>query len=169
MEHIFTGKEVEKYFLAKPKYYIKFDRDTLQQVAPDQIYRAKQKLIYKTINKKLKIALDESASLSTNSANIIIPSIEGYDIRAVMALLNSNLYSYLHLKMFGGVNKIAKENLMSLPFPKINEHQNKRLVELVYDSVEKCNDSELQAYINFSIFRLSEEEVRYIDRIYDSI
>ena len=126
-EHIYTGKEVEKYRLLPPKNYLIFDRKNLQQVAPDEIYRAPNKLVYKTINKFLKVAIDTTGSLTSNSANIIIPKILELDIYAILALLNSNLYSYLHLKLFGGVNKIAKENLMALPLPKLSATQNKTI------------------------------------------
>ena len=55
-KHIYTGKEVEKYRLLDPTSYLIFDRSNLQQVAPDEIYSASEKLVYKTINKFLKIA-----------------------------------------------------------------------------------------------------------------
>ncbi|MBI4122876.1 MAG: N-6 DNA methylase [Parcubacteria group bacterium] len=162
-EHIYTGKEVEKYKLLSPKNYIVFDRNNLQQVAPDEIYRASKKLVYKTINKYLKVAIDTTGSLTSNSANIIIPKISDFDIYTVMAFLNSNLYSYLHLKLFGGVNKIAKESLMALPFPGITAEENSVIKELTKDAVQRSNDEYLQKYINQNIFNLSESEIKYIN------
>jgi len=96
-EPIYSGKEVSKYKLLPPKKHIVFDRNNLQQVAPDNVYRAPQKLVYKTINKHIKIAIDDTQSLTTNSANIIIPNIIGYDIYTIMGILNSQLYSYLNI------------------------------------------------------------------------
>lgn len=164
-EPIYTGKEVEKYRLLAPKNYLVFDRSKLQQVAPDGIYRAQQKLVYKTISKYLKVAIDETGSLTSNSANIIIPKIKDLDIYTVLALLNSNLYSYLHLKMFGGVNKIAKENLMALPLPNVSPEQNRIIKELIQDAVKRDNDDFLQKYINEDIFHLSQDEVDYVDGV----
>lgn len=161
-EHIYTGKEVEKYTLLPPKNFLVFDRSQLQQVAPDAIYRAPQKLVYKTINKHLKVAIDQTGSLTSNSANIIIPKIPELDIFSILALLNSRLYSYLHIKMFGGVNKIAKENLMALPLPALTPEQNKIMKELLDDAVKQGNDEFLQQYINETIFALTPEEVDYI-------
>lgn len=164
-EHIYTGKEVGKYKLLPPKNYIFFDRDNLQQVAPDEIYRAPKKLVYKTINKYLKVALDETASLTSNSANIIIPKVPGMDILVVMAFLNSNLYSYLHLKLFGGVNKVAKENLMELPLPGISTREKSMLSELVKKTIQQGDDTCLQDYINKDIFGLSGYEIGYINSL----
>lgn len=162
-EHLYTGKEVEKYKLLPPKKFLIFDRSNLQQVAPDKIYRAPEKLVYKTINRFLKVAIDTTGSLTSNSANIIIPKVCGLDIYAVMALFNSNLYSYLHLKLFGGVNKIAKENLMALPLPGISTEKNAVIRGLIAESIQSANDKCLQKYINQKIFRLSQQEIGYIN------
>ncbi len=161
-EPIYSGKEVTKYKLLPPEKHIVFDRNNLQQVAPDNIYRAPQKLVYKTINKHIKIAIDDTQSLTTNSANIIIPNIIGYDIYTIMGILNSQLYSYLNIKLFGGVNKIAKENLQTLPFPKISNKQNLYIKELVMKVMETSDDSYLQNYIHKNIFGLSDSEIEYI-------
>jgi len=162
MEAIYTGKEVEKYRLLPPRNYIFFVRSNLQQVAPDEIYRAPVKLIYQTISKYLRVAIDTTGSLTSNSANIIIPKIPELDAYTILGLLNSDLYSYLHLKLFGGVNKIAKENLMALPFPKLTDEQNKNLNEYVLRAIESGNDDLLQAYVNNEIFSLTETEVDHI-------
>lgn len=161
-EHIYTGKEVERYALLPPRSFICFDRAALQQVAPEACYRAPAKLVYKTISKRLKVALDTSGSLTTNSANIIIPKIPGYDIRTVMALLNSDLYSYLYSKLFGGVNKIGKEHLMALPFPMISEDQDSRLVELTGAAADSGDDTLLMKYIHEDLFGLNSREIEYI-------
>ena len=161
-EPIYSGKEVTKYKLLPPKKHIVFDRNNLQQVAPDNIYRAPQKLIYKTINKHIKIAIDDTQSLTTNSANIIIPNIIGLDIYAIMGILNSQLYSYLNIKLFGGVNKVAKENLQKLPLPKISNKQNLYIKELVMKVMETSDDYYLQNYIHKNIFGLSDSEIEYI-------
>lgn len=164
-EHIYTGKEVEKYYLTPPKNYLVFDRNNLQQVAPEEIYRAPKKLVYKTINKYLKVALDTSKSLTSNSANIIIPKVQSLDIYSVLAFLNSDLYSYLHIKLFGGVNKIAKESLMSLPLPGMSEEKIRTLNELTKAAIKHGSDFNLQDYINKQIFRLTDSEIAHIGNV----
>lgn len=161
-EAILTGKEIQKYHCERPVNYIVFDRSNLQQVAPDYIYRAPEKLIYKTISKYLKVALDTNATLSTNSANIIIPKMETHDIYSVLGFLNSDLYSYLHLKLFGGVNKIAKENLMALPFPKLSSRQLTSISQLVRETLTVGDDLKLQEFVHKDIFNLTDEEIFYL-------
>jgi hypothetical protein len=162
MEPIYTGKEVQKYSLLSAKNFIEFDRGNLQQVAPDEIYRAPIKLIYQTISKYLKVAIDTSGSLTTNSANIVIPKISSMDPYTVLGLLNSNLFSYLHLKLFGGVNKIAKENLMALPLPLLSKEMDRKIKELVLIAMKSGDDSDLQSYINMTVFRLSPDQIDHL-------
>jgi tRNA1(Val) A37 N6-methylase TrmN6 len=167
-EAIYTGKEVTKYQLSSPNKYIRFDRDSLQQVAPDEIYRTDSKLIYKTISKTLRFALDESGSLTTNSANIVIPKIPGYDATSVMAMLNSDLYSFLYIKLFGGVNKIGKEHLMALPFPKISVSVHKKIAKLCSSAIAGSSDEVLQEFIHLEIFRLTNDEVSHVQEVVNS-
>ena len=164
-EPIYTGKEVAKYRLLPAKNFLVFARANLQQVAPDEIYRAPVKLVYKTISKFLKVAVDETGALTTNSANIIIPTVTGWQAVEVAALLNSDLYSYLHLKLFGGVNKVAKENLSALPLPNLTRTQHARIRTLVGRVLSGGSDAVLQKYIHEDVFGLTSDEVAYIRRV----
>lgn len=161
-EPIYSGKEVEKYRLLPPKNFLVFDRTVLQQVAPDEIYRAPKKLVYKTINLNLKFALDTTQALTTNSANIVIPQVSHMHIETVLGFLNSDLYSYLHRKLFGGVNKVAKENLMALPMPTLDSKKNDYIRDLVLQAILDGNDSIVQEYIHKEVYALEDEEIRHL-------
>jgi len=167
-EPIYTGKEVQKYSLLPPRNYIIFDRQNLQQVAPEEIYRAPEKLVYKTISKQLKVAMDTTGALTSNSANLFIPDMPGYDVITVMAFLNSRLYSYLNIKLFGGVNKVAKENLMALPFPELSDKQNDYIAERAAEAQISGDDDVLQKFICVELFGLSQTEINYIDLLVNS-
>lgn len=161
-EPVYTGKEVQRYRLTPPKNHLVFDRANLQQVAPDAIYRAPEKLVYKVIGIDLRFALEDTASLTTNSANIVIPRMPGYKPTTVLALLNSDLYSFLHRRLFGGVNKIAKANLRRLPFPDLSSEERGTLERLTRDVLDGGDDAALQHYIHSEMFGLTDEEVAYI-------
>ena len=97
MEKIYTGKEIKPYFLEQARHYIFYQRQALQQTAKEEYYRAKEKLVYKFISKKLVFAYDNTGSLFLNSANILIPSIPNMSIKTVMAFLNTPLYQFLYI------------------------------------------------------------------------
>ncbi len=163
-EPIYTGKEVERFRLLPPRNYLVFDRKTLQQVAPDEIYRWPEKLVYQTISKVIKVAMDSTGSLTSNSANIVIPSIPGYDTRAVMAFLNSPLYSFLYLKLFGGVNKIGKEHLRALPFPALDSSTG-ALISAMVKEVERGEPTDdLDTFIVEQVFGLNRSTLAYISK-----
>ncbi|MCK4745078.1 N-6 DNA methylase, partial [Candidatus Parcubacteria bacterium] len=93
-EKIYKGKDVKKFVLKKPDNYIQFTPAKFQQSAPQEKYRAKEKLIYKFISKYLVFAYDDKQKLTLNSANIVIPKIPDYPIKIIAALFNSSLYQF---------------------------------------------------------------------------
>ncbi|MBQ6417122.1 MAG: N-6 DNA methylase [Synergistaceae bacterium] len=165
MEKIYTGKEIQPYVLRPAKNYILYDRANLQQVAKEEIYRAPEKLVYKFISNKLVFAYDDSASLFLNSANILIPDIPFMSAKTVMAFLNSSLFQFMYIKLFGEV-KILKGNLIELPFPEISEHDNTQLSSLVDEVLNGDNSKQeiIESYI-FSVYGLTQEQIQYVRRV----
>lgn len=161
-EPIYSGKEVNKYKMSLPKNFIKYKREDMQQVAPEAYYRAPKKLVYKVISKNLLFALDDTQSLTINSANIVIPNVPTLSIESVLGLLNSNLYSYLNKKLFGEI-KTSKLNLQNLPFPEFSASENGRLTRAVRNilSGKRTDDQEVQDFVN-NYYGLSEKQVDYI-------
>lgn len=149
MEKIYIGKDIEKYQLHKASHYIRFDRSKFQQCAKDELYRAKEKLVYKFICNHLCFAYDDSQSLFLNSANILIPEVEGMCVKTVMAFLNSQLFSFYYTRRFGDI-KILKGNLCSLPFPKITTEQDQTISQMVDQVLAGKHEAieAIEAYIN---------------------
>lgn len=164
MEKIYTGKEIQPYVLRPAQNFILYDRANLQQVAKEEIYRSPEKLVYKFISNKLVFAYDDSSSLFLNSANILIPAITSMSTKAVMAFLNSSLYQFLYIKLFGEV-KILKGNLMELPFPEITREENDELTALVDQVLSGDNSKQevIEDYI-FSIYGLTADQIAYVRR-----
>lgn len=164
MEKIYTGKEIQPYVLRPAQNFILYDRANFQQVAKEEIYRSPEKLVYKFISNKLVFAYDDSSSLFLNSANILIPAIPSMSTKAVMAFLNSSLYQFLYIKLFGEV-KILKGNLMELPFPEITREENDELTALVDQVLSGDNSKQevIEDYI-FSIYGLTTDQIAYVRR-----
>lgn len=167
MEKIYTGKEIQPYVLRPAKNYILYDRANLQQVAKEEIYRAPEKIVYKFISSKLVFAYDSSASLFLNSANILIPDIPSMSIKTVMAFLNSSLFQFMYIRLFGEV-KILKGNLIELPFPEISIADNDKISSLVDEILEgnSAKQEDIEDYI-FSLYGLTDGQRTYIRRIVD--
>jgi methylase of polypeptide subunit release factors len=151
LEPIYTGKDIGKYSLKAASRYIKYDRAEFQQCAKDEFYRAKEKLVYKFVSSRLCFTYDDKQRLFLNSANILIPEVDGMSTKTVLAFLNSSLFGFLYTKKFNDL-KILKGNLSALPFPKITPEQNEKLTTLVDAALN--GDAEALTTIDNEIFML---------------
>ena len=161
LEPIIKGRDLESFFLKKASFFIKFEPENLQQVAPINIYHSNEKLIYKFISKNLVFAYDNKQNLTLNSANILIPKVENYNIKIFLGLLNSKLYNFLFQKKYNTI-KILRSHIESLPLPILTEIQKEQIEHLVNEILEtKIISNELDNYI-CNIFNLSNEEKNII-------
>ena len=164
LEHIYTGKDINKYSLKKASRYVKYNRADFQQCAKDEFYRAKEKLVYKFVSSRLCFTYDDKQRLFLNSANILIPDIDGMDIKTVLAFLNSSLFNFLYVKKFNDL-KILKGNLSALPFPKITPKQDQQFSALVDRALngDKNAPKEIDALI-YSLYQFDLEEIELITK-----
>lgn len=160
-EPVFRGSDVCRYFFKEPSCYIRYTPEKFQQSAPEEKYRSSQKLVYRFISNKLVFAYDNKGRLTLNSANILIPKLEGYPAKIIMALFNSSLYQYIYCKKFNTV-KVLRGNLEQLPLPLWPEPVMEHIVNLVDGIIEgKDMIGKLDDYI-LDQFGLSPEERVYI-------
>lgn len=162
LEPIFTGKDIRPYGLKKASRYVKYNRVDFQQCAKDEYYRAKEKLVYKFVSSHLCFTYDDKQRLFLNSANILIPEVDGMSIKTVLAFLNSALFNFLYAKRFNDI-KILKGNLSALPFPKIDDKIDKQLTSLVDEALK--GDLTATNRIDELVFSLYGFDSEEIDRI----
>ena len=141
-------------------FFIRYDRRELQQTAPEEFYRAPEKLVYKFISNKLVFAYDNSGVLFLNSANILIPEIPGMSIKTVLAFLNSEVFAYLRKMSSPGV-KVLKGELTGLPFPEIPVAEN-RILEALVDKILAGEDAAAVNERISRIFALTAEQIAHI-------
>ncbi|MDR1269372.1 MAG: N-6 DNA methylase, partial [Planctomycetaceae bacterium] len=149
-EPIFRGKDVEPFVLKSNKEYIVFTPEYFQQVAKEEIYRAEEKLIYRFISKDLVFAYDNQKQLTLNSANILVPNIPDYPIKALAAIFNSDAMRFIYRKKFNTI-KVLRGNLEDLPIPILSNREKNKLVTLA-DNFIKTRVADLLNEINQIIF-----------------
>ena len=165
LEEIYTGRDIGQYSLKKANRYIKYNRADFQQCARDEFYRAKEKLVYKFVSSCLCFTYDDQQRLFLNSANILIPEVDGMSTKTVLAFLNSSLFNFLYVKRFNDL-KILKGNLSALPFPKITPAIDQQLTTLV-DEALNGNREVIAAIDNaiFGLYQFDNEEIKIIQKI----
>ena len=134
-ETIVVGKDVEKYTIEYNKQYIKYNREELQQVAPEYIYRAPEKLVYGFVGDTLRFAYDDRKTLTLNSCNIVIPQVAGLDIKYILAVLNSSAMEFLYRKHFKSI-KLLKSHISRMPIPIPTEESQRNIVQYVNMLIE---------------------------------
>ncbi|WP_409341421.1 TaqI-like C-terminal specificity domain-containing protein [Paenibacillus sp. MBLB4367] len=128
-EVVLKGNNLYKYNYNPGNSYLLFTPDKFQQVAPEQTYRAKEKLLYRFVSEQLVFAYDDSRRLSLNSANLLIPKLPGYSVKYVMAVLNSRPIQYFYSHSYQSV-KVLRGYIESLPIPPCGLEQQEEIVRL---------------------------------------
>jgi len=159
-EPVIKGKDISPFNITPPDTFIKFEPERFQQTADTGFYRSSEKLIYKYISNRLIFACDRGKRLTLNSANILIPQIEGVDIKIIMALFNSELYQYIFQKKFSSV-KVLRSHLEELPVPLLGEAEYQFILKLVDDIESGCSVDALDEYV-YGIFGLKKSEIVHV-------
>lgn len=88
-------------------------------------------------------------------------------VKTVMAFLNSPLFRFVYLRLFGEV-KILKGNLLELPFPAISEACDKALSALVDQVLKGDIDKERTIEdIIFALYGFDREQIQHIQDVVD--
>lgn len=128
-EMVLRGADICKYHINKTENYITFKPENFQQIAPTEMYRAPEKLLYRFISSQLVFAYDNRQTLSLNSCNIVIPRLNGLNMKYVMAILNSRIAQFLYRKKFNSV-KVLRSHIESIPIPFVSNNKQQQLVQL---------------------------------------
>ena len=128
-EMILKGADINKYHINPSENYIIFRPESFQQVAPEEMYRAPEKLLYRFICSQLVFAYDDKQTLSLNSCNIVIPRLAGIKIKYVLAILNSRIAQFLFKKEFNSV-KVLRSHIESIPIPIVNEQTQDEIIAI---------------------------------------
>ena len=152
---------LNKYFLSQASNFISFEPQKFQQVAPIEKYRAKEKLIYRFISNKLVFAYDDKQKLTLNSANILIPKIDNYPIKVILALFNSSLYQFIYSKKFNTI-KVLRGNLEELPLPTLSEENYNKITKYIDEIISSSKTHSQLDLLIFKLFDISESEKEYI-------
>ena len=159
-EPIIKGKDLSPFKITPPDTFIKFEPERFQQTAEASFYRCGEKLIYKYISNRLIFACDRNQRLTLNSVNILIPQIDGVDMKVIMALFNSELYQYIFQKKFSSV-KVLRNHIEELPVPELSGFQHQSIISMVEDIDNGYSMDQLNEFI-YRTFRLKKQEIDHI-------
>lgn len=164
-EVVLKGSDITKYQIAPGQTYIDYNPDSFQQVAPSNMYRAKEKLLYRFICDSLVFAYDDQQTLSLNSCNIVIPQVPNLAIKYILAILNSRAASYYFVKMCSSI-KVLRSHIEQIPIPIVAEDKQQQIIAMVDKLIAREEDKshiydELDEMI-MNLYRLNTNNRRVI-------
>lgn len=118
-EVVLKGSDIQRYRMTISGNYIRFAPESFQQVAPVEMYRAKEKLLYRFICEVPVFTYDDQQTLSLNSCNIVIPDVDGLEMKYILAILNSSVAAYFISKRFNSV-KLLRSHIEQMPIPVVS-------------------------------------------------
>lgn len=140
-EEIIKGSDIERYKIGEIHNFIKYEPKKFQQIAPESMYRAKEKLLYKFISNTPVFAYDNKQRLSLNSANILIPNAPGYSALYILAILNSPVISFYYSHTCKNM-KVLRSEIERLPIAKCDS-ETEREISLLVKKIINCNEASL--------------------------
>ena len=113
----YRGVDVHKGYLDAPTAFIPSDLSLYQQVAPVELFEAKEKILYRFISSDLVFCRDAEQSYCLNSVNMMILS-DNFPVSSatVVKLFNTDLFNWAFGKLFN-THKILRSDLERMPIP----------------------------------------------------
>jgi predicted RNA methylase len=129
-EPVLRGSDIYKYRISDSHAWMRFVPESFQQVAPAEIYRAPEKLLYRFICDMPVFAYDNRQRLSLNSCNILIPEIPGLAVKYVLAIMNSGTVAFFCRQNFNSV-KVLRSHLEAIPIPVVPDKVQQEITSMV--------------------------------------
>lgn len=164
-EVILKGSDIQRYGLTTPRNYIRFIPESFQQVAPVEMYRAKEKLLYRFISEVPVFTYDNQQTLTLNSCNIVIPNVNGLELKYILAIFNSSVAAYFISKRFNSV-KLLRSHIEQMPIPVVSKDKQASIIKKV-DRIMNSSENISGLYEDLdrdimALYELTVEQVKTI-------
>lgn len=168
------GGDIGKFFIKWSGEYLKYG-SWLHRPRPSYIYDKPKILVQRIRNPQLKnriiAAYDEDKYINgTGSSNIVSNDKSKYDLKFILALINSQLINFWFKNYFSDVN-IKPEQLRKIPLPdgEINQKPFTTIVDKIMNTKSednKANTSSRERQLDimvYHLYNLTYDEAKIID------
>jgi len=142
-EPVLRGTDIERFYVKGAGSYIRFVPENYQQTAPEELYRAPEKLLYRFVGERPVFAYDDKQTLTLNSCNIVIPQIPDMDMRYIMGVFNSSVIEFWHKRRNHSM-KLLRSHIEGFPIPLADQERQQEIVRFIERLRE--NEQEIQTY-----------------------
>jgi hypothetical protein len=162
-----TGKDIGRYWLTSNRYIL-FDESALQR--PTKIdYFLQDKLFIRRVGADLIATFDNKNHFSTHVLYLGLQKDEDYELKYLLALINSKLFNYIYKTKFPPKGNIFPEirigNLRELPVKVISREEQATYIEIVNKLLINYTEN-LDQTLNqliYQLYHLTAEEIALIE------
>ncbi|QQS37799.1 MAG: Eco57I restriction-modification methylase domain-containing protein [Ignavibacteriales bacterium] len=174
------GRDIGSYYIKPINKYLNYNQELLHRARTKEIFEASEKLLIQRItggHKPLKAAYDSKKTYNKESINnLILKQDCEYNIKYILALLNSKLINWFYVNRFTNESKLtvnlSKEYLSQIPIKEASKKLQGVFVELVdtiltaktknYTSDTTALEKEIDEMV-YQLYGITEEEIRIIE------
>ena len=188
------GRHIERYWTGDSPNYFRFDVAKIHSCKREDIFQLEEKIFLRRVGEQMIASLDKEQKYALNTLVVITPKEEcPYNLRFILALLNSRVLNFYYLHFLKSSKKVFSEiqarQVGRLPIPVLDLSQessrqvHKRVVSLVDKLVEakgqlhdarseqqqslmsaKCGAFDRQIdQLLYEVFNLDREEISQIE------
>ncbi len=141
-EPVILGSKISRFRIEDGRDFLLKDYKRFQQMSALENYRQNPKLVYRFICKDLVFAIDRKGLLALNSANSVVPRLEGYSVELLCGLFNSKLAQYYFHKKHNTF-KVLRSHIENFPLPPLNAALIAKIESLVLELEKKTTPETL--------------------------
>jgi type I restriction-modification system DNA methylase subunit len=181
------GRNIGRYAIKDSKFVL-YDKKVLSRIGDENAFNSDEKLVMQRIGSGLITAYDNKKHYCFNSTNMILKKDKNYNLKYILALLNSKLINFYYratFTSFANVTVNATQGYLSeIPIKIPSPKQQKEIIELVdrildlNQQLQKINPKsdrgiKLQEEINridkqidqkvYDIYGLTEKEIKIVE------
>jgi len=162
---LLVARDISPFCLAQPSHWLRYDSSKLQQVAAQEKYQVPGKIVYRFIAREIIAAVDNSAYLTINNVNIIVPLRLPFELEYLVALLNSKLLNTLYMYKFY-TGKVLTRHLKQLPLRVGSLKGQEEISAMAKDLATGTGDKDRLDNAIFDLYGLDPIQRRLIDKQY---
>jgi adenine-specific DNA-methyltransferase len=184
------GRDIERWVIKNRNKFVYYDQSVLTRAGDVNAFTSKEKIIMQRIGAGLIAAYDNEQYYCYNSTNMLLPKTADFELRFILALLNSSLIDSYYRLVFGikaGLTvNVTQGYLSQIPIKIASTEKLKQILSLVNEIIkskrreidlkDKNTDekaaiiekiAKMEATVNelvYDIYGITEKERRIIER-----
>jgi hypothetical protein len=175
---LLDGRDIHKYSINWDGKFLKYDLNKIHSCKRKDIFELPEKLLMRRVSSSLIFTYDDRQFFGLNTLVVLTLKNKdsNFDLKYLLALLNSKLLDYIYNKKFKSTKTVFSEiqarSVGNLPIPKISQKDQKLFFDKAQEIIDLKKDDPgnetraLEKEIDqkvYELFGLTEEEVGIVE------